>query len=399
MPSSLRSCEIVQQLEYLQGFPDNWEARLVENLEGTENIVGWAYVVHDRDLQESGAPIPPHVHIVIILAQPVKESTVGGYVGVPAQYVNHIRQKYLAGRKWYSDVGGALSYLTHRNAPEKYQYPDSDVKAKPGWDWIAIRTASEARQSGNKSLQKIYEGIEKGEIRRYNLYEHMSMVTYIEHRNDIDKALEYYETKLKNTTHDRNISIIYIYGSPESGKTTLAKKYCTDKGLSYCVSASTRDPAQDYAGQDVLILDDLRPETFSLPDLLKLLDRNTSSSVNSRYRDKWLMVSVIIITTVFPIEQFYKMTTKRNEPVQQLYRRCRTMIRLTATNMDLFIYRHKIGTYMLVSSGPNPITKLYPPDQREVSEEELQQICTDFGMSYSPEGLPSDYLIDDISPF
>ena len=398
MSDSVRKCEIVQQLSYMPGYPDNWKTMLEENLEKNPNIVAWAYIVHDKDVDNDGNLKPPHLHIIIILKESVKYSTVGGYVGVPAQYVSQIHQKYRAGRKWYADVGGALSYLTHRNAKDKYQYDDDEVTSKPGYDWKAERQKSEVRQSENQTMKALLDGIENGSIHRYDLYDHISQSLYIDNKANIEKAFEHREGRVKNSHNNRNVTVIYICGTPGSGKTALAKKYCEDNNLSYCISASSRDPVQDYDGQEALILDDLRPETFVLPDLLKLLDNHTSSSVNARYHDRWIDAKTIIITTVLPIEDFYLRVGNRDEPIQQLYRRCRFMIRLTLDKMDIFSYRSSTGDYMLISSNANPIAQKYALDQRDATEEELRQICSEFGVSYTPEGLPSDYVIDD-NPF
>ena len=172
----------------------------------------------------------------------------------------------------------------------------------------------------------ILDGIDTGAIRRYNLYNHISQSLYIDYKRDIEKAFEHREGRLKNSINSRDIDVMYICGASSSGKTALAKKYCEDKNLSYCVSASSRDPLQDYEGQDALILDDLRPETFPLADLLKLLDNHTMSSASARYHDRWVDAKLIIITTVLEIEDFFKRIGCRDEPIRQLKRRCKIMI-------------------------------------------------------------------------
>lgn len=192
--------------------------------------------------------------------------------------------------------------------------------------------------------------------------------------------------------------VVYICGSAGSGKTTYAKQYCENNNLSYCISASSRDPLQDYEGQDAIILDDLRPENFSLSDLLKLLDNHTASSASARYHDRWVNAKVIIITTVLPIEKFFHRINLRDEPIQQLYRRCRVMLRMTHDKVEFFIYRESIGEYMFCDSKENPITKKYAQEQQNTSEEALRQICESFGLEYKPEGLPSDYVLED-APF
>lgn len=172
---SVRKCEIVQQIQYLPGYPDHWHKTLEANLEVEPNIKKWAYILHDKDVDENGKQKEPHIHLVIELIDSRNFSTIGNYVGVPSQYVTSIKQKIKRGKYYVSDVGGALAYLTHRNAPDRYQYDDSEVVAKPGYDWIAVRTKSEMQQAEWKSFQKVLNGIEDGSIRRYNLYDFVSM--------------------------------------------------------------------------------------------------------------------------------------------------------------------------------------------------------------------------------
>lgn len=389
---SVRKCEIVQQLKYLPGYPDHWRDTLEANLESDPNIKSWAYIVHDKDVNEDGTTKAPHVHIVMELVESRQYSTVGGYVGVPAQYVCAIRQKVKVGKRMMSDIGGALAYLTHRNAPDRYQYDDSEVVAKPGYDWQAVRAKSEMSMAERKTFTHALEDIEKGIIRRYNLFQRVSMQMYLDHKIDFDRAFEYRELRLKSDSN-RQIDVIYITGEAGSGKTTLAKHLCEKRGLSYCVSGSSRDPVQDYNGQDCLILDDLRPQTFALSDLLKMLDNNTASSVNSRYHDRWLEVQCIIITTVLSIDEFFRSMLVTGEPISQLMRRCKTMIQLTRQQMSIYAYQQQTQEYMLVGSGDNPIATMFREDDfTETDATKVKELCEDLGLEYKPEGLPSDYL-------
>ena len=219
--NSARKCEIVQEISYMPGGPNGWEKLLRQALKHP-NIKGWAYILHDKDIDDQGNPIAPHVHIVIILHDSVKYSTIGGYIGVPAQYVQSIKQRIRKGKHYQSDVGGALSYLTHRNAKDKHQYDDSEVVAKPGFNWRGLRAESERAQAEQRSLNQIYKDIETGKIREFDLFKHISMGAYIDNKTDIDRAFEYRKGVLKLNS-DRKIDVIYICGEPGAGKTTLAK--------------------------------------------------------------------------------------------------------------------------------------------------------------------------------
>jgi len=183
----------------------------------------WAYIVHDSDIDDNDKSVEPHIHLVIVLDESLNISTIANIVGVQQQYVAAIRQKIKAGRGYRADIGGALLYLTHRNAPEKHQYSDDQVIAKPGFDWKAIRAKSEKAQEANKSYQKAIEGILSGKIRQYNIEEHISIDNYVANRQDYERAFEYREKILKSQ-QNRKVDVIYIEGDAGSGKTTLAKK-------------------------------------------------------------------------------------------------------------------------------------------------------------------------------
>ena len=128
-------------------------------LDNHPNVEKWAYIPHDSDVDEDGKPVAPHIHLVLGLNESLNTSTIGNIIGVPQQYVSPIKQKIKAGRSYRADIGGALLYLTHRNAPEKHQYSDDQVVAKAGYDWIAERAKSEKAQEANKSFQKAIEGM------------------------------------------------------------------------------------------------------------------------------------------------------------------------------------------------------------------------------------------------
>lgn len=376
----MRSCEIVQQIKFMPGYPDSWKKVLEEKLNTNKRIVHWCYIIHDKDTDEDGNLKETHIHLVLTLDDSYEPSTIGGYVGVDKNYVQKIKQKQFAGKRLKADIGGAISYLTHRNAPDKHQYDDREVVAQPGYDWQSVRATSEAKQAENKSFRTVLEKIEQGKIRRFNLMDNISMAMYLAHKPDFERAFEYRETKLKSNPN-RKTDVIYICGEPGSGKTTLAKRICENRELSYCLSGSSRDPVQDYGGQDALILDDLRPEAFPLSDLLKMLDNNSASSVSARYHDRWLEVQLIIITTVLPITRFHELYENPSEPVEQLMRRCTQTIELTSTKMFVYAYDSHKHDYRLIGKGKNPIPAQFQQDNNE-RKTQLVNFCNELGVAY-----------------
>ena len=63
----LRVCEIVQQIEYLPGYPDKWKEKLEENLNSNDKIEHWVYIIHDKDTDEDGNLKKPHIHLILKL--------------------------------------------------------------------------------------------------------------------------------------------------------------------------------------------------------------------------------------------------------------------------------------------------------------------------------------------
>ena len=94
-----------------------------------------------------------------------------------------------------------------------------------------------------------------------------------------------------------------------------------------------------FRGQDVLILDELRPSFLALSDLLKISDPFTSSTVKSRYKNKFLNCKILIITTVLSLDSFYEhVFSEEKEPITQLKRRCSTYIRMDRENICVSVW-------------------------------------------------------------
>lgn len=116
---------------------------------------------------------------------------------------------------------------------------------------------------------------------------------------------------------------------------------------------------QDYKGEDVLILDDIRDTTFKFHDLLKILDNHTNSTITSRYSNKAFIGDTIIITTSIPISEWYFNETKEDK--EQLYRRIPTQMQFTKDVIKIFKYREHLHKYVFVGQTPN--VNMFTPEK------------------------------------
>lgn len=349
-------------------------------------IVEYAIIVHDSDKDSEGNPIPAHLHILIKLRNSCTYNNIAKWFGLEPQYVNRIKARRFE---------QALLYLTHKNAPEKFQYDDSAVISN--FDWIAARNkylkSVEPKKSCKERWDEISELIENGTIRPFNLTEYITNEEYHEYKKKIQDAFDYATKteRLNQMNEDRNLEAIYIQGDSGVGKTTWAKEYALEKYGNYYISDGGKNPLDNYNGEDVLILDDLRPSTMGMSDLLKLLDNNTASMVPARFYNKFLTCKLIIITTVLDIDTFFKnVFNSEKEPLIQLKRRCQKLIVFKENSINVFMYDSSKENYVKIGEYENTVLKKYP--NNPLTEDDKRAALEDLGFA-------SSSLISDLSEY
>lgn len=352
MARSYRNVELMQQVEYLPGKSIDFIKKVLED---DERIVNYAYILHDKDIKEDGTPKPAHYHIMIKFKGPLQLSTICKMFKnkVPEQYFNNIKGSW----------GDALAYLTHLNAPNKYQYTAENVVSNFQWKKEVKKRKTEKNKT-NEDIQSILTDIVEGKIRRFNYTKYIDGLTYVKYKRQIEDAFNYRADAIKGEAN-RKMECIYIHGFSGSGKTTYAKYLAEKGGYSYFISSGSNDVLDGYAGQDCLILDDLRPSCMGLSDLLKLLDNNTASTVKSRYKNKFLECKIVIITTTLGIDDFFKnVFSEQPETCVQLKRRCQMLVkfgRSTSADLELYTYNPYTYRYDLEGTMENPVKSIVKP--------------------------------------
>lgn len=257
------------------------------------------------------------------------------------------------------NVKNCIQYMVHLNDESKKQYSWDNLHTNdPDKDWYKVQ--SFARQE--VVIQHLLDAIKAGEISEYDQCEKIPIEVWTKHKTRIANAFAY-QRELTCMDKSRHIDVIYIGGAPGLGKTSFAKDYCKKSGVSYCVSSASNDPLQDYKGEEVLILDDMRDDAFSYSDLLKLLDNHTRSTGKSRYYNKSFIGSLIIITSSRPLCDLY--FDLPGESKHQLYRRIRRQYQFTYDKILQYDYNEKTHTYTYTGCGINYILTEYKPLKTE----------------------------------
>lgn len=360
---TLKMCEVCQQTEFLN------EEKILKALETlSDKVVKYCYLLHDKDKKEDESLKAPHFHIFLQFNKTTDIITVAKAFEVDNTRVQKIMAKSYA---------QAIPYLVHANAPDKFQYDVEEVKAN--FDYKKAIENYKNKTNGTKRLDEIKEQIENGIIREYNVNDYVSMEEYAKYKTTIERCLEYQRANIAKKNIQKEV--IFMTGEPGTCKTTFAKDWAKNQGLSCFVSGSSNDPFDNYKGEDVVVLDDLRGSVFTLTDLLKILDNNTNTLVKSRYYNKVLNCQYIIITSVKEIDDFYQNVFEHEEePILQLKRRCKTYMKFDKYTIEIYSFNKEMERYefQTIVSNPNQDLTIQKEEDYATSNKICQFLNDDF---------------------
>lgn len=310
---SAHQCEVMNYVEYFKEPP-------MVTIKKYSTIKHYAFILHDKDVNENGVIEPPHYHIYLNFGKSsVSFDVVAKWFQLEPQYVGKVKGRRL-------DV---LLYLIHGNDSQqhKHQYSPSEVYAN--FDY-----------TNELATAKIL-----GDFEHYSYAQQLDYVNTLpvsEKPAVYSKLKTLWEIECKQLAKqtDRKLDVIFICGAGGTGKTYYAKKLLKSMNLDFCISSGNNDPFQDYMGQKAIILDDLRDSAFSFADLLKILDNNTVSSVASRFNNKVFNGDVVVITCSVPIKQWYKNCEPKDrvpyDDLKQLYRRISCYVEVEKNTITVF---------------------------------------------------------------
>lgn len=297
----------------------------------------------------------PHFHDVIKFSKGGTLTAIASAISFEPQFI----EKPQRGRYAYDNM---LSYLIHIKDDVKYPYSPSsvcavcpegstvkeykDIYAERKRDWEMGR-AKKTTERTKTSIDWLESEIIAGRITKRQIVltdEYFDI--YARNKRRCDDAFDVYaERKVYKTLSEieqGNIKIVtvFIQGESGSGKTTFAKalanniaKDAASEGLGswHIYDAAATNGADDYSGEEIYLMDDIRGLSMTASDWLRLMDENNISRISARYRNKMVASRVFIITSsVDPFTFFSRLKddTHDGEAMSQFIRRITANIKV-----------------------------------------------------------------------
>ena len=352
-------------------------------------------IVHYLDKNDLNEFIFPHVHLYGKYSDKRTLTRIAKALGIKVQYIEFPKDK----NRYFEE--NQLAYLTHAQQPDKYQYPTHEVETFGTFDYSNFilnnakkfekQSATIKRKKTDESLDLINQQILKGELFFEDILADDDLfLLYSNHKLQFKQAFDSYAERLafKNlkdlTTGKYKLTVMYFQGKSSLGKSYLARtiaqkvrEYAEEnKFKSRIYSASSSNPFDDYYGEDIILLDDIRPDSLRKADWLKLLDPINTSRMSARFTNKQVVPRLILITNTQLPEQFFNIF--KDEALDQYIRRINFCTILSEKQQGK---GYEGGVYYQLSQTK----RLFSPKVRNISAYEKEEINFDLEAIFSTD--------------
>lgn len=323
-------------------------------------------IIHDRDHKPDGSKKPDHIHILGRSADG-PGLTIPGYaaaVGVKAEFI----EKLQPGRYSWSN---ALAYLVHIKYPDKFQYDPTDVFTFRGRDYVEIYgenceawlrgRASVERKSAEENRDYFVSLVNDGElmVKDFEIAPKSDpkYAVWNEYEREVREAAmraagrrsAVAVERLHDGVFEKNV--IFLTGDAETGKTETAVRiaealiadHLAETGEQWHLFvAADKNSLDDYAGEEIVILDDHDGTGITGAGWKNFLNRKRAAPISRRYHNGAAVAprQVILCTTATPYEWMSAArggSTERHQRRDQLgqyIRRIEWLLRMDMVSFD-----------------------------------------------------------------
>lgn len=296
----------------------------------------------------------PHIHALLKFSKGATLTDLAVKIGLEPQYL----EKAKSGRYGYDNL---LAYLIHAKDKDKYQYSPDEVITLTGKNYLEVyheRHVSWLKGKAKKEVKQTYKDIDllidnilNGNITKkemlLNKDYHMLYAVHKTKINDTFRTIgEIKGTMTQDELENKKFkkTILFIHGASGLGKSTFAKEIAksliqlaklNNQNWKSVLTAGT-NMFDEVNGEEILFLDDVRGDSLTASDWLKLLDPYNISPISARYQNKIGAAKVIIITSSkHPLTFFYHTKGNFQEDLSQYVRRIEQLVTVKGTSDEL----------------------------------------------------------------
>ncbi|MDY5636068.1 MAG: Rep family protein [Streptococcus orisratti] len=288
-----------------------------------------------------------HAHFLLKFSEGETLVNLAAEIGVESQYIERPKP----GRYSYDNM---LAYLIHAKDSNKFQYSPTQVVTLLGKNYEEVykeRYSSWEKGKVKKEVKNAIDDIEPliadiiaGEISKNEiLLAPKYLRLYSLYKTKINEAfmtlgeLKSLKTKIALENGEFKKTILFINGKSGLGKSRLSKTIAKEiielakshnENWSHVLTAGT-NIFDEVNGEEILILDDVRGDSLTASDWLKLLDPYNISPISARYHNRMGSARIIIVTsTKHPLEFFFYCKGNEKEDLSQFIRRFDSLVTL-----------------------------------------------------------------------